>query len=97
MPYLLLASVLLEFEHPATGERIRFEIEPPVHITEFIKDLKKLSLKRPEYTMRVSTVISRSEDESLRLGIELGKSARPGRCTRCTASLGAGRPYWRAA
>lgn len=41
VPYLLLASVLLEFEHPATGKRVRFEIEPPEHITEFIKRLEK--------------------------------------------------------
>lgn len=41
VPYLLLASVLLEFKHPATGERMRFEIEPPVHIIEFIKRLEK--------------------------------------------------------
>jgi len=41
--------------------------------------------------MRVSTVISRSEDESLRLGMELGKSARPGTVYALYGELGSGK------
>ncbi|TAL38658.1 MAG: RluA family pseudouridine synthase [Spirochaetes bacterium] len=41
VPFLLLASVFLEFTHPVKGGRMKFQIEPPVHITEFIRKLER--------------------------------------------------------
>ena len=41
--------------------------------------------------MHVSTVISRSEDESLRLGTELGRRARPGTVYALYGDLGSGK------
>ena len=41
--------------------------------------------------MRVSTIISRSENESLSLGMELGKSARPGTVYALYGDLGSGK------
>jgi len=41
--------------------------------------------------MRVSTIISRSENESLSLGMELGKSARPGTVYALCGDLGSGK------
>ncbi len=41
VPYLLLASVLLEFDHPVTGERVSFSAETPGHIDAFIARLEK--------------------------------------------------------
>lgn len=39
VPYLLLASVYLEFTHPETKEQMKFEIPAPDHIMEFIAKL----------------------------------------------------------
>lgn len=41
VPYLLLASVFLEFTHPRTGERMSFQTPVPQHIADFIKKLEK--------------------------------------------------------
>ncbi|HSV97685.1 MAG TPA: RluA family pseudouridine synthase [Spirochaetota bacterium] len=41
VPHLLLASVYLEFNHPATGKPMCFGIDPPEHIVAFIKRLEK--------------------------------------------------------
>lgn len=41
LPHLLLASVYLEFTHPATGTPMCFGIDPPGHIDTFIKKLEK--------------------------------------------------------
>ena len=37
VPYLLLASVRLEFDHPQEGGRMRFSIDIPEHMKDFIK------------------------------------------------------------
>ncbi len=40
VPFLLLASVHLAFNHPSTNERVDFSIPPPVHIQQFIDKLQ---------------------------------------------------------
>lgn len=42
VPYLLLASIRLEFTHPGSGKRMDFSIDPPSHILQFINKLEKL-------------------------------------------------------
>ncbi|HOT45112.1 MAG TPA: RluA family pseudouridine synthase [Spirochaetota bacterium] len=44
VPYLLLASVRLEFTHPATGETVSFAAEPPAHMQKFIEKAERLSV-----------------------------------------------------
>jgi 23S rRNA pseudouridine1911/1915/1917 synthase len=39
LPHLLLASILLAFDHPSTGERLTFTIPAHPHIREFIATL----------------------------------------------------------
>ncbi len=39
VPYLLLASVYLEFDHPESHERMRFEVPLPEHMQNFINRL----------------------------------------------------------
>jgi 23S rRNA pseudouridine1911/1915/1917 synthase len=41
VPFLLLASVFLEFTHPATGERMSYRTDPPAHMLDFLKKLDK--------------------------------------------------------
>lgn len=41
VPYLLLASVYLEFIHPSSGKAMKFSIAIPEHIDTFIKKLEK--------------------------------------------------------
>ncbi len=41
VPHLLLASMFLEFTHPRTGGRMKFEIPVPDHIMNFIKKLEQ--------------------------------------------------------
>lgn len=45
VPYLMLASIHLEFDHPATGERKIFRAELPGHIADFIRKLDTWSLE----------------------------------------------------
>jgi len=40
VPYILLASVRLSFDHPADGRRLSFDIDPPDHIKQFIDKLE---------------------------------------------------------
>ncbi len=42
VPYLLLASVRLEFTHPATGETVSFSADIPAHMREFIDKAERL-------------------------------------------------------
>ncbi len=42
VPYLLLASVVLEFTHPATGEAMSFKADMPGHMREFIEKAERL-------------------------------------------------------
>lgn len=42
VPYLLLASVGLEFTHPATGETMSFTADMPAHMREFIAKVERL-------------------------------------------------------
>ncbi|MBN2038690.1 MAG: RluA family pseudouridine synthase [Spirochaetes bacterium] len=42
VPYLLLASVFLEFSHPESGEVMRFEAPLPDHMTKFINKLNNI-------------------------------------------------------
>lgn len=42
VPYLLLASVRLEFTHPATGETVSFTADIPAHMREFIDKAERL-------------------------------------------------------
>jgi 23S rRNA pseudouridine1911/1915/1917 synthase len=44
VPYLLLASVRLEFTHPATGETMSFSADIPEHMREFIGKAERLAL-----------------------------------------------------
>jgi 23S rRNA pseudouridine1911/1915/1917 synthase len=44
VPYLLLASVALEFTHPATGETMSFSADMPEHMREFIEKAERLHL-----------------------------------------------------
>ncbi len=39
VPYMLLASTYLEFDHPTTGKRLQFSIDVPAHMSDFIKKL----------------------------------------------------------
>lgn len=41
VPYLLLAAVYLEFNHPKSGEKMRFEAPLPEHMVNFINKLEK--------------------------------------------------------
>ncbi len=41
VPHLLLAAVSIEFEHPDSKERLRFEIPLPENIKNFVKRLKE--------------------------------------------------------
>jgi 23S rRNA pseudouridine1911/1915/1917 synthase len=43
VPYLLLASVYLEFTHPDTGQRVSFEAPLPDHITQFLEKAERLA------------------------------------------------------
>ena len=43
VPFLLLASVRLAFDHPATGKRVDFSIPPPPHFQQFIDKLESES------------------------------------------------------
>lgn len=45
VPFLLLASVGLEFEHPDDGRVMRFEAEMPGHMKDFIAKIEKLPLR----------------------------------------------------
>ncbi len=45
VPYLLLASTVLEFEHPGGGGRMRFEAPMPAHMTEFIARLDRMGAR----------------------------------------------------
>jgi 23S rRNA pseudouridine1911/1915/1917 synthase len=40
VPFILLASVHLSFDHPADGRRLSFNIDPPDHIKQFIDKLE---------------------------------------------------------
>jgi len=42
VPYLLLASTSLSFDHPVTGERFSFTVPLPQHILEFIEKLERM-------------------------------------------------------
>ena len=42
---LFLVAKEIEFDHPKTGERMRFEIEPPKFFKDFIHDKKKTKTK----------------------------------------------------
>lgn len=42
VPYLLLASVKLEFTHPASGERMTFQADLPEHVRKFIEKIDRL-------------------------------------------------------
>ncbi len=42
VPYLLLASVSLEFTHPATGETMSFAVAMPEHMRQFIEKAERL-------------------------------------------------------
>jgi 23S rRNA pseudouridine1911/1915/1917 synthase len=42
VPYLLLASIYLEFTHPNSGERISFSAELPEHMVKFMNKLDKI-------------------------------------------------------
>jgi hypothetical protein len=44
VPYLLLASVFLEFNHPESGEPISFSADLPDHMTGFIKKLDRTEI-----------------------------------------------------
>ncbi|HOO73556.1 MAG TPA: RluA family pseudouridine synthase [Spirochaetota bacterium] len=39
VPYLLLASVFLSFEHPRTGDEVSFEVSLPDHMRDFLEKL----------------------------------------------------------
>ncbi|MBP7736859.1 MAG: RluA family pseudouridine synthase [Spirochaetes bacterium] len=43
VPYLLLASVFLEFTHPSTGETMSFSADMPAHMREFIEKVERLA------------------------------------------------------
>lgn len=43
VPYLLLASVGLEFTHPSTGGVMSFAADPPEHMRQFIEKAERLS------------------------------------------------------
>ncbi len=43
VPFLLLASVYLEFTHPDTGKRVSFEAPFPEHIIQFMEKTERLS------------------------------------------------------
>jgi len=38
---LFLASVGLEFDHPVTGEKMRFDIEPPAKIRKYLEEKER--------------------------------------------------------
>jgi len=42
VPYLLLASTSLSFDHPVTGERLSFTIPLPQHMAEFMEKLERM-------------------------------------------------------
>jgi len=42
VPYLLLASTSLMFDHPITGEHLSFTVPMPRHMIEFIEKLEKM-------------------------------------------------------
>ncbi len=42
VPYLLLASTSLSFDHPVTGERLSFTVPLPQHIVEFMEKLERM-------------------------------------------------------
>ncbi len=44
VPFLLLASVGLEFTHPSTGAVMSFTADPPEHMQEFIEKAERLSV-----------------------------------------------------
>ncbi|MBN1496455.1 MAG: RluA family pseudouridine synthase [Spirochaetes bacterium] len=44
VPYLLLASVMLEFTHPASGERMTFQVDLPEHVRKFIEKIERLGV-----------------------------------------------------
>jgi 23S rRNA pseudouridine1911/1915/1917 synthase len=43
VPYLLLASVYLEFTHPESGEQVSFSAALPEHMLKFINKLEKIN------------------------------------------------------
>jgi len=45
VPYLLLASKYLEFVHPKSKDTMKFQIELPSHIRDFIKRLEENQIK----------------------------------------------------
>ncbi|MCA9220240.1 MAG: RluA family pseudouridine synthase, partial [Planctomycetales bacterium] len=47
-PRLALHAALLGFEHPRTGERLRFESAPPKDLADFLRSLRNPRRKRSE-------------------------------------------------
>ena len=44
VPYLLLASVMLEFAHPSSGETMKFQVDMPEHMRQFIEKIERLGV-----------------------------------------------------
>jgi 23S rRNA pseudouridine1911/1915/1917 synthase len=42
VPYLLLASTMLEFTHPSSGETMTFHADLPEHMRQFIEKIERL-------------------------------------------------------
>lgn len=45
VPFMLLASTYLEFNHPITAQRLQFSIDLPQHIKDFIKKLSTIAFE----------------------------------------------------
>ena len=45
VPFMLLASTYLEFDHPITGKRLQFSIDLPKHMNDFIKKLNTIAFE----------------------------------------------------
>jgi 23S rRNA pseudouridine1911/1915/1917 synthase len=45
VPFMLLASTYLEFDHPITGKRLQFSIDLPQHMNDFIKKLNTIAFE----------------------------------------------------
>jgi len=45
VPFMLLASTYLEFDHPITGKRLQFSIDLPQHMNDFMKKLNTMAFE----------------------------------------------------